>query len=256
MADAAGAAPGTILQGGRAKAYRPLPETERLAAYERGLAAYEQGDFFEAHEILEPAWMGTADIGERELYQGLIRSPPGSSTPSAATRRDQPQPEGARTCSSAPATPARRRARPRRPHRRHRRPDWPARRRRDRDRATRAEEEPAMTMPPGGLADDRRVRGVREARSGRRGRPDARRRPRARRVQDGPGERRRPRPDVGVRRPRGGAAEGPPDLPDLRQRQPVGGGGRVPARSGWTDVANVAGGTTEWERRGLPVNRG
>jgi rhodanese-related sulfurtransferase len=27
-------------------------------------------------------------------------------------------------------------------------------------------------------------------------------------------------------------------------------------RNGWTDVSNVAGGTTEWERRGLPVNRG
>ena len=27
-------------------------------------------------------------------------------------------------------------------------------------------------------------------------------------------------------------------------------------RSGWTDVSNVAGGTGEWERRGLPVNRG
>jgi len=27
-------------------------------------------------------------------------------------------------------------------------------------------------------------------------------------------------------------------------------------RSGWTDVSNVAGGTAEWERRGLPVNRG
>jgi rhodanese-related sulfurtransferase len=27
-------------------------------------------------------------------------------------------------------------------------------------------------------------------------------------------------------------------------------------RSGWTDVSNVAGGTSEWERRGLPVNRG
>ena len=78
MADgAAGAAdelrPGTILQGGRAKAYRPLPADERAAAYADGLAAYERGDFFEAHEILEPAWMGTADIGERELYQGLIK---------------------------------------------------------------------------------------------------------------------------------------------------------------------------------------
>jgi rhodanese-related sulfurtransferase len=27
-------------------------------------------------------------------------------------------------------------------------------------------------------------------------------------------------------------------------------------RNGWTDVQNVAGGTGEWERRGLPVNRG
>ena len=27
-------------------------------------------------------------------------------------------------------------------------------------------------------------------------------------------------------------------------------------RSGWTDVTNVTGGTGEWERRGLPVNRG
>jgi uncharacterized protein len=65
--------PGPILQGGRAKAYRPLPPDERAAAYADGVAAYERGDFFEAHEILEPAWMGTADIGERELYQGLIK---------------------------------------------------------------------------------------------------------------------------------------------------------------------------------------
>jgi hypothetical protein len=66
-------APGTILQGGRAKAYRPMPADERAAAYEAGLAAYDRGDFFLAHELLEPAWMGTADIGERELYQGLIK---------------------------------------------------------------------------------------------------------------------------------------------------------------------------------------
>jgi predicted metal-dependent hydrolase len=70
---AGAAAPGTILQGGRAKAYRPLPAAEREAAYAAGIAAYERGDFFLAHEILEPAWMGTADIGERELYQGLIK---------------------------------------------------------------------------------------------------------------------------------------------------------------------------------------
>jgi hypothetical protein len=63
----------TILQGGRAKAYRPLPAADRQRAFAAGIAAYERGDFFEAHEILEPAWMGTDDLAERELYQGLIK---------------------------------------------------------------------------------------------------------------------------------------------------------------------------------------
>ena len=63
----------TVLQGGRRKAYRPLPAGERRRALEAGIAAYERGDFFEAHEILEPAWMGTDDIAERELLQGLIK---------------------------------------------------------------------------------------------------------------------------------------------------------------------------------------
>ena len=58
---------------GRAKAYRPLPASERAAAIEAGLAAYERGDFFEAHELLEPAWMGTPDLPERALLQGLIK---------------------------------------------------------------------------------------------------------------------------------------------------------------------------------------
>ena len=63
----------TVVEGGRAKAYRPLPETDRRAAFAAGLAAYGRGDFFEAHELLEPAWMGTADPAERELHQGLIK---------------------------------------------------------------------------------------------------------------------------------------------------------------------------------------
>ena len=63
----------TVLQGGRRKAYRPLPDAERAAALRAGIEAYERGDFFEAHELLEPAWMGTADVAERELYQGLIK---------------------------------------------------------------------------------------------------------------------------------------------------------------------------------------
>jgi len=58
---------------GRAKAYRPLPETERAAAITAGLAAYRRGDYFAAHEDLEPAWMGTDDPAERALLQGLIK---------------------------------------------------------------------------------------------------------------------------------------------------------------------------------------
>jgi predicted metal-dependent hydrolase len=63
----------TVIQCGRAKAYRPIPSAERDAAFANALAAYGRGDFFLAHELLEPAWMGTDDIAERELYQGLIK---------------------------------------------------------------------------------------------------------------------------------------------------------------------------------------
>ena len=58
---------------GRAKAYRPLPAPTRAAAIDAGLAAYDRGDFFEAHEELEPAWMGTDDPAARALLQGLIK---------------------------------------------------------------------------------------------------------------------------------------------------------------------------------------
>ena len=63
----------TILQGGRAKAYRPIPEGDRRAALAAGIEAYGRGDWFLAHELLEPAWMGTEDLAERELLQGLIK---------------------------------------------------------------------------------------------------------------------------------------------------------------------------------------
>jgi hypothetical protein len=62
-----------VIQGGRPKAYRPIDPVLREAAFEAGLEAYARGDFFEAHELLEPAWMGTDDIPERELYQGIIK---------------------------------------------------------------------------------------------------------------------------------------------------------------------------------------
>ena len=58
---------------GRAKAYRPLPAAARAAALTEGLDAYEHGDYFEAHERLEPAWMGTDDPAERAALQGLIK---------------------------------------------------------------------------------------------------------------------------------------------------------------------------------------
>jgi len=58
---------------GRAKAYRPLPATERATAVIDGLRAYAAGDFFEAHELMEPAWMGTDDPAERDLISGLIK---------------------------------------------------------------------------------------------------------------------------------------------------------------------------------------
>jgi hypothetical protein len=64
---------GRIRQGDRDKAYRPLPEQERREAFEAGLAAYARGDYFQAHEDLEPAWMGTDDLAERALHQGLIK---------------------------------------------------------------------------------------------------------------------------------------------------------------------------------------
>ena len=67
------ARPGTVLQGGRAKAYRPLPAETRRQAYDRALEAYDRDDFFLTHELLEPAWMGTDDPAERALHQGLIK---------------------------------------------------------------------------------------------------------------------------------------------------------------------------------------
>jgi len=65
--------PGRIRQGDREKAYRPLPYDARRSAFDEGLAAYARGDFFAAHEALEPAWMGTDDLAERALHQGLIK---------------------------------------------------------------------------------------------------------------------------------------------------------------------------------------
>jgi hypothetical protein len=61
------------MERGRSKAHRPLPADVRRAAVARGLAAYERGAWYLAHEELEPAWMGTADLAERALLSGLIK---------------------------------------------------------------------------------------------------------------------------------------------------------------------------------------
>jgi hypothetical protein len=68
-----GAAGRVVQSDGRSKAYRPLPRADRAAAVRDGLEAYDRGDFFLAHELLEPAWMGTDDLAERALHQGLIK---------------------------------------------------------------------------------------------------------------------------------------------------------------------------------------
>jgi len=68
-----GESPARIVEGGRAKAYRPLPLPERRAAIRAGLAAYRRGDYFLAHELLEPAWLGSPDRVERDLLSGLIK---------------------------------------------------------------------------------------------------------------------------------------------------------------------------------------
>jgi hypothetical protein len=67
------AADATVAQGDRRKAYRPLPAADRATAVRAAVAAYRREDWFEAHELLEPAWMGTDDPAERDVVQGLIK---------------------------------------------------------------------------------------------------------------------------------------------------------------------------------------
>ena len=64
---------GRVMERGRSKAHRPLPSEAHLAAVTRGLAAYDRGAWYLAHEELEPAWMGTDDLAERALLSGLIK---------------------------------------------------------------------------------------------------------------------------------------------------------------------------------------
>ncbi len=100
--------------------------SERSAAIAAGLAAYERGDFFLAHEDLEPAWMGT-------LRPGGAGRPPGTHQAGGGVRPRGPRQPGAEWNETSTArgsdcsSPGRRgsgrrdrRARCCRPDRRHR----------------------------------------------------------------------------------------------------------------------------------------
>lgn len=50
-----------------------MPAAARRRAIDEGLAAYTNRDFFLAHELLEPPWMGARAVPERELIQGIIK---------------------------------------------------------------------------------------------------------------------------------------------------------------------------------------
>jgi predicted metal-dependent hydrolase len=50
-----------------------VPDHQRSAWFDRGLAAYRAGDHFEAHELWEELWRDERDEDERQFLQGLIQ---------------------------------------------------------------------------------------------------------------------------------------------------------------------------------------
>jgi len=55
------------------QAYRPIPPERAARLSKRALQAYERGDFFE-RRAPRAGRMGTSDLAERALYQGLINA--------------------------------------------------------------------------------------------------------------------------------------------------------------------------------------
>ena len=258
-------AAGTVLQNGRAKAFRPLPPAARRHAFEEALAAYGRGDFFETHELLEPAWMGTDDPAERDLLQGLIK------LAAAFVHGVRGNPAGiaknlvgARALLAAAAgSPAARHSgldltalvaaiddRLARfdvdPTRRFRRCSRPAK------------DRPPMMPPrvPSVAAGDAAA-ALGDAAVPRGPAPAPRRRPRARRVHAASGS--RAPPSCRSRSSSPAIAELPKDRPLLMLCHS---GSRSQSatmyllQAGWTDVRNVEGGIVAWMRAGLPVRRG
>ncbi len=49
----------------------PHPDPDRVALRE-GVSLYNRGEYFEAHEVLEPPWRSMTGA-DREIYQGIIQ---------------------------------------------------------------------------------------------------------------------------------------------------------------------------------------
>ena len=106
--------PASSTRGDGRRSYRPLPAEEREAAVARGLAAYARGDFYLAHEELEPAWMAAGRsrraraAGRPHQARGGLR-PRGPRQPG---RRGNEPARGARAPRGRRGGGRRRRARP------------------------------------------------------------------------------------------------------------------------------------------------
>jgi predicted metal-dependent hydrolase len=57
----------------RHKRPQAVPDAARSAWFERGLAAYQRGEHFEAHELWEEIWRDAPRDPERQFLQGLIQ---------------------------------------------------------------------------------------------------------------------------------------------------------------------------------------
>ena len=57
----------------RREAEPAVPAAARAAWFERGLAAYRAGEYFDAHELWEEIWRDEVDEYEKQFLQGLIQ---------------------------------------------------------------------------------------------------------------------------------------------------------------------------------------
>ena len=219
------------------------------------MAAWDRGDFFAAHEALEPAWMGTDDLEERALHQGLIkvaaayvhavRRNPAGIAKNLSRRPAPPRPGRRRRAAhgawtsrtliadidarladpalAATATTSSGGPHPHEPSRRH-----------PRRRSALRRHPPPDPVRPAVILDVREADEFREVRV--------------------PGSLFVPMSELGARLARcrrtGRCSS---CAPRARRSQQVTG---FLLQNGWEDVGNIAGGITAWERMGLPVDSG